>query len=342
MADPRWEEHLTPVLDKAIRLLADLVQGSLLDEIRAKRIIEQDQYDDLLLLKETKKNVDVARAAFQILFRKAAPSFQDFCSVLGGTGGSGVALHKLLSRNTPPTQCKAIDQSAATVDQSQIDPNGSALPLSSHESKIIFIEVVKNLEDKYKRHKTEIKAAILTYLNDVYSGAMVSLDEIFSPQLSRMQSVAIDNQVKIRILFPKSDCVCFELNRRKITLYLCRLMQVKESDLEIDVVIGSITLTVHLPGEGFLNMLVFLHRNDEPFQFLLDVDESARIGFGNFAYVSVSLFNKREQKSRYKDEDMQLPALLSANLRNHSGDVKQRKVSSVSFDFKISISKKRV
>ena len=40
-------------------------------------------------------------------------------------------------------------------------------------------------------------------------------------------------------------------------------------------------------------MLVYLNQNSEPLNFLLDVDKLARIGFGNFPYVLVSVFGQK-------------------------------------------------
>ena len=150
---------------------------------------------------------------------------------------------------------------------------------------------------------------MLKYLAEVYPGKTIVFELIFPRLLVRRgqrkrtrkqrECSFLGTRTQLRILFPNSDSDCFERNRKR--MYLCRLMDLTESDVEIDVTIGSITLVIHIPGRGLVNLLVNLGLNCENLQFLLDVDKSAMISLGRFAYVSVSiLIQDLEEDTRLK------------------------------------------
>ena len=181
---------------------------------------------------------------------------------------------------------------------SQMQPDGQRRGESLQAPRqIIIIEVVRSLEDKFKKHESTLREIVLHCLKNAYSKP-IELEPIFPPEISRKRTFRIGAEVKIRILFPNTNVSCFQFqpNDAMIKAHLCRIMDLKESDLEIYVTEGSITLTLFAPGQGLISMLVGLGQNAELLKFLLDVDKSAKISFGDLPYVSVSVFSRRSSQ----------------------------------------------
>ena len=247
MADPDWKKYLIPVLPKAVPLLVNLLGGPLPDHLLAKGIIMQHHHDKIFRLKRTSVSEDVARTVFRILQNTAAPNFDRFCAILDKVDG-GSDLCRLLKEH---------------VSQ----------PAHTPEEELIFIEIDTSLKDVYETHEVAIKSMLLQYLTAVYPRKTIVFEPIFSSELRQRRqrertieqredsSPFFGSRTQLRILFPNSDSDCFESNRGKITKYLCRLMDLSKSDIEIDVTESSITLLIHVPGQGLINLLVNLERN---------------------------------------------------------------------------------
>ena len=82
MADPKWAQRFFPVMDRAISLLAGLLDGDLFDKLLAKGCLSTHQYEEMLRLKGRESPEDVARRLSMVLRRRASPSFDIFLSVL--------------------------------------------------------------------------------------------------------------------------------------------------------------------------------------------------------------------------------------------------------------------
>ncbi|XP_065836118.1 ankyrin repeat, PH and SEC7 domain containing protein secG-like isoform X2 [Oscarella lobularis] len=138
-----------------------------------------------------------------------------------------------------------------------IDAGAAALQPESGQAAsklIVFIEVVESLKDTYQLHAHAIRAFLRKYLAKAYSKNLdddfLDLEEIFCENLSRVKqreervkkaktlAFVTDVQPKIRILFPNSDSAKYDPNHRVIETHLRRVMQLKRSDLEIDVAEG--------------------------------------------------------------------------------------------------------
>eukprot|EP00118_Oscarella_pearsei_P023368 m.279354 g.279354 ORF g.279354 m.279354 type:complete len:326 (+) comp40622_c2_seq76:386-1363(+) len=104
MGDARWDERLTPVMDKAVVYLANSDMESLLDKLLALRLITRNQYYELLgkLSLRSKSKESVARDVFMILSRRAAPSYGHFVDVLDEVDGAD-DLQRCLLGTLPPT-----------------------------------------------------------------------------------------------------------------------------------------------------------------------------------------------------------------------------------------------
>ena len=191
---------------------------------------------------------------------------------------------------------------AANKRDVQSDQTASASQL------LVIIEVVESLKDRYRPHAPTIRAAIRHYLAEAYSKNVhdnfLVLKEFFCEKLSRVKqreervknartvAFATDVQPRIRIIFPNTDSAKYDPNHRMVETHLRRIMRLKKSDLEIDVETGSITLIISIPGQGLINILIYFHQFPQPFNFLLIVDKSAKISFGEFPYVSVKSITK--------------------------------------------------
>ena len=333
MADPNWDS-LIPVWQNAVPLLAGVIGGRLLDCLLSKRLLTYDQYDELdSLRREKAANDEVARALLRILRKKPRPSFDNFWTVLGTVDGGGDVRRQLLERrDTPPTRRRrntegfGTDAGGSDRRQTTLSSSATALPPLPHirrfpppgtlpraptlssrtnfpegvdESRqarreVIVVEVVRYLRDAFTLHEATLRAVVLHYLENAYSGKRFELDVIFPTELIRKQQIfSIDTKPKIRILFPDRNSASFETDHETIKAHLRRIMDLKESDLEIGVTEGSVTLIILIPGQGFINMLVYLGQNAEPLKFLIDVDKLAKISFGDFPYVSVSVFSRK-------------------------------------------------
>ena len=329
MADRKWQ-RLIPVWQDAVPLLAGVIGGRLLDCLLSKHLLTYDQYDELdSLRREKAANDEVARALLRILRKKPYPSFDNFWTVLDTVDGGGDVRRQLLERrDTPPTRRRRTTEGFGTdaeigdgsdrrqttlssssqtataaavalptnfpVPQPRLDAKGvdeSRQAEARHE--LVLIEVVRYLKDMFKLHQSTLKEVVQEYLENAYLGKRIKLKVIFPAELKRKQrSFSIDTKPKVRILFPDRNSACFETDHEMIKTHLCRIMDLKESDLEIDVTEGSITLIILLPGQGLINMLVYLGQNAEPLEFLLDVDKSAKISFGDLPYIPVSVFSR--------------------------------------------------
>ena len=219
----------------------------------------------------------------------------------------------LLTTSSLPSQSAATDTAAAAValqpDQRAVYSEQNAESGQAANKLLLINEVVESLKDTYQQHAAAIRAVLRKYLANAYSKNLdddfLDLEEVFGEKLScikqreervkRAKTLAFVTNVqqKIRILFPDSDSAKYEPNHQRIETHLRRVMQLKRSDLEIDVAEGSITLIISIPGRGLINMLVHLNQNSEPLEFLLDVDKSARISFDKFPYVLVSVFGRK-------------------------------------------------
>ena len=205
------------------------------------------------------------------------------------------------------------ESSAATDTTAALQPDQRAVyseqNAESASKLLVIIEVVESLKYSYQPHAAAIRAVLRKYLASAYSKNLdedfLDLEEVFCEELSRVKqrkervkraktlAFVTNVQPKIRILFPDSNSAKYKPNHPLVETHLRRVMQLKRSELEIDVVEGSITLIISIPGRGLINMLVHLNQNSEPLNFLLDVDKSARISFGNFPYVLVSAFGQK-------------------------------------------------
>ena len=225
------------------------------------------------------------------------------------TGGeSSRRQQMLLTTSSLPSQSAATDTVAAAValhpDKRAVYSDQDAESGQAASKLLVFIEVVLSLKDTYKLHAAAIRAVLRKYLAKAYSKNLdddfLDLEEIFCEELSRVKEEPVKTlafvtnaQPKIRILFPDNDSAKYQPNHPLVETHLCRVMKLRRSDLEIDVAEGSITLLISIPGRGLINMLVYLNQNSEPLNFLLYVDKSARISFGKFPYVSVSVFGRK-------------------------------------------------
>ena len=98
MGDRLWSTRFRPVLGTAIPLLANLLGGSLLEELVAEHIIEEHHYDELSDSPISHSNIATARKLYIVLRRKPKPSFANFCGVLLKLrGGAGQDLYHLLT-----------------------------------------------------------------------------------------------------------------------------------------------------------------------------------------------------------------------------------------------------
>ena len=329
MADPEWKS-LTPIWHDTVVLLANVIGGHLLDRLLSKRLLTHDQYDSLngLRKKEGTPNEEVARELLQILKKSPHPSFDNFWAFLdteieGGRdirrrlferhveigGESSRRQQMLLTTSSLPSQSAAMDTAAAAAAVALQPDKRAVYSAESGQAAsklLVIIEVVESLKDTYQPHAAAIRAVLRKYLANAYSknpdDDFLDLEEVFCEELSRVKTreervktLAFETNVqpKIRILFPDSNSAKYKPNHPLVETHLCRVMQLKRSDLEIDVAEGSITLIISISGRGLINMLVYLNQNSEPLNFLLYVDTSARISFGEFPYVSVSVFGPK-------------------------------------------------
>ena len=169
---------------------------------------------------------------------------------------------------------------------------------------LVTVEIVESLKATYERHKSAITSALKTYLKEAClknkEDCEVTLWEIPCGELFRREestkqagTVSFD-QPKIRVIFPDVYSAEYDTNHKKVVLYLCRIMGLRKQDMEIDVGPGSIILTIRVPGEGLINMLIHLEQDSEPLSFLLELDKSAKIGFCELPCVSISAFGRKE------------------------------------------------
>ena len=225
-------------------------------------------------------------------------------------GGESSRRQQMLLTSLPSQSAADTAATAASLqpDQRAVYSEQNAESGQAANKLLVIIEVVESLKDAYQPHAAAIRAVLRKYLANAYSKNLdkesLRLVDVFCEELSRVKqqeeqekrartlAFETDVQPKIRILFPDIDSAKYEPNHQRIETYLRRVMQLKRSDLEIDVAEGSITLIISIPGRGLINMLVHLNQNSEPLNFLLDVDKSARISFGKFPYVSVSVFGR--------------------------------------------------
>ena len=140
MGDRLWSTRFRPVMGLAIPLLANLLGGRLLDELFAKTLIEEHHYHELLEARESEERK--ARRLYTILSREPEPSFTDFCAVLRSlSGGAGRDLIRLLTQAGTPS-------------------SEEPFRASSHEEVTVFVDVINELEDLYKRHEAAFETAL--------------------------------------------------------------------------------------------------------------------------------------------------------------------------------------
>ena len=281
-ADPNWKDFVTR--------LADLMGGRLgfrrLLVRLYSNILTSDEFDRLILREVRENDHDAALDLLRDIRHAPRPSLDEFWTETeGGDNLRGEFLGTPLSSNSSDDHRRPDGKRG-----------GEGVIVQRRESlqaprELIFIEVVRSLQGNFERHAAALKDAVRQYLENAYSKT-IELRVLFLPEISRLkETFPIDTKPKIRILFPNANVPCFEPNHESIRTYLRRIMKLRESDLEIDVTEGSITLTLFVPGQGLINMLIYLGQNAEPLKFLLDVDKSAKISFGDLPYVPVSVFS---------------------------------------------------
>ena len=107
MSDPLWERCLKPVLPDASTLLANLVEGVILEHLFSKGIISECCYNALLQKLRTDTSYRVAKEILLILMRTPPPSFDQFCTILSGIEGGGV-LSQLLRGEKAKRGCMGL------------------------------------------------------------------------------------------------------------------------------------------------------------------------------------------------------------------------------------------
>eukprot|EP00118_Oscarella_pearsei_P029029 m.3501 g.3501 ORF g.3501 m.3501 type:complete len:97 (+) comp9485_c0_seq1:68-358(+) len=96
MGDSKWKQKLIPVMADAVTYLSNILPG-VLDLLVARKLITNDQYDDLRRKLGQQSKKDVARDLFSSLMKRPPPSFDLFIEVLDKFEG-GKDLRDCLSR----------------------------------------------------------------------------------------------------------------------------------------------------------------------------------------------------------------------------------------------------
>ena len=312
MGDRRWSTRFRPVMGKAITLLANVLSGSLLDELFAEKCVEEHHYDQLVDALERESKAETARKLYRILRCKPKPSFATFCDVLLKiNGGAGCdlymclndphfqksALRKASFRTKLPSSRKrggrcskslrqGIRRRSTTVtvlDRDDVSPSDETV-----SDETVFVDVTKELKDWYLLHQDSFVEALKGYLQEALL-KRVRIKHQFPPTvIKRNNELKVAEKVKISIMLPNIDRRRFEQEEKDFIQYIARIMKIRKCDIELCVEDGSCMVTITVPGGAFINLMH--HLGDCGILSVLHkIDAGVLISFGTFPWAPIGL-----------------------------------------------------